>query len=45
MEPSKPSVRPPHRPLPAGQPAPWLGRAEHRTPAYTTRLEELLIVS
>ncbi|SDY56892.1 Y-family DNA polymerase [Hymenobacter psychrophilus] len=32
-------------PAPTGQPAaPWLGRAEHRSPAYTTRLEDLLIV-
>ncbi|OWP61707.1 hypothetical protein CDA63_17960 [Hymenobacter amundsenii] len=31
-------------PAAAGQPAPWLGRAEHRSPAYTTRLEDLLVV-
>ncbi|RFP63415.1 Y-family DNA polymerase [Hymenobacter lapidiphilus] len=37
------SVAPPAAP---GQPAaPWLGRAEHRSPAFTTRLEDLLVVS
>ncbi|NVO29702.1 DUF4113 domain-containing protein [Hymenobacter lapidiphilus] len=29
----------------AGQPAPWQGKAQHRSLAFTTRLEELLIVS
>jgi len=28
----------------AGQPPPWLGKAQHRSPAYTTRLEDLLLV-
>ncbi|MET4107699.1 Y-family DNA polymerase [Hymenobacter sp. UYP22] len=28
----------------AGQPAPWLGKAQHRSPAYTTCLSDLLVV-
>jgi len=30
---------------PRGGPAPWQGQAAWRTPAYTTRLEDLLVVS
>ena len=38
------TVRPAAMVAAAGQPAPWLGKSEHRTPAYTTRLEDLLLV-
>ncbi|MCB2380410.1 Y-family DNA polymerase [Hymenobacter sp. BT635] len=31
--------------LPVGQSAPWQGQAQWRTPQYTTRLEDLLLVS
>ncbi|RPD43735.1 Y-family DNA polymerase [Hymenobacter sediminis] len=38
------TVRPAAAVVAAGQPVPWAGKAQHRSPAYTTRLEELLWV-
>jgi DNA polymerase V len=39
------TVRPAATVTAGPQPAPWLGRSEHRSPAYTTRLEDLLLVA
>ncbi|WBO86813.1 Y-family DNA polymerase [Hymenobacter yonginensis] len=38
------TVRPAATITPAGQPAPWQGNARHRSPAYTTRFEDMLVV-
>nr|WP_258049168.1 DUF4113 domain-containing protein [Hymenobacter sp. NBH84] len=38
------TVRPAAAVAPAGQPTPWQGNARYRSPAYTTRLTDLLLV-
>ena len=38
------TVRPAATVTPAGQPAPWQGNARYRSPAFTTRLEDLMVV-
>ncbi|TGE03853.1 Y-family DNA polymerase [Hymenobacter fodinae] len=38
------AVRPAATNIPGRQPAPWQGNAQYRSPAYTTRLEDLLLV-
>lgn len=39
------AVRPAAAVAAANQPAPWQGKAQHRSPAYTTRLEDLLLIN
>ncbi|NVO29704.1 Y-family DNA polymerase [Hymenobacter lapidiphilus] len=38
------TVRPAATVAAAGQPAPWQGKAQHKSQAYTTRLEDLMVV-
>nr|WP_279592453.1 DUF4113 domain-containing protein [Hymenobacter defluvii] len=38
------TVRPAAAVTAAGQPTPWQGNAQYRSPAYTTRLTDLLLV-
>lgn len=38
------AVRPAATVAAAGEPTPWQGKFQHRSPAYTTRLEECLVV-
>ena len=38
------TVRPAATVAAAGQPAPWQGKAQHRSLAFTTRLEDLMVV-